>query len=75
MQTRDRSESAAGRAHRPDKLIEPGPTAEAEAETEFATQRAGEIEGETLFVDEMPTAADGSSRRRAEEGELDDRGV
>ncbi|KAF8540205.1 hypothetical protein BDD12DRAFT_804699 [Trichophaea hybrida] len=67
------SEGAASRAHRPDKLTDPGPAAEAEAETGFATQGAGEMEEETLFVDEMPTAADGSGRRRAEEGELDDR--
>ena len=31
------------------------------------------IEEETLFVDEMPTVADGSGKRRDEEGELDDR--
>ncbi|PVH70526.1 hypothetical protein DL98DRAFT_540759 [Cadophora sp. DSE1049] len=45
----------------------------AEAGTEFATQGAGEMEEKTLFVDDMPTAADGSGRRRAGEDELDDR--
>jgi hypothetical protein len=31
------------------------------------------MEEDTLFVAEMPTAADGNGRRRDEEGELDDR--
>jgi hypothetical protein len=31
------------------------------------------MEEETLFVDDMPTAADGGRGRRAEEHELDDR--
>jgi hypothetical protein len=66
------SEGATGKAPRPDKLTDPRPAAEAEAETEFATQGAGEMEEETLFVVEMPTAADGSGRRRAGEGELDE---
>jgi hypothetical protein len=69
--SRFRSESAAGKAHRPDKLTDPGPTAE--VETEFATQGAAAIEEETLFVDEIPTAADGRGRRRYEDGDLDDR--
>lgn len=47
--------------------------AAAEAGTEVATQGAGEMEEETLFVDDMPTAADGGRGRRAEEHELDDR--
>ncbi|KAF8846614.1 hypothetical protein BDZ45DRAFT_812194 [Acephala macrosclerotiorum] len=56
-----------------DKLTAPGPAAEAEAKTEFAAQGAGEMEEETLFVDEMPTAANGSERRRDGEGELNDK--
>jgi hypothetical protein len=40
---------------------------------EVATQEEGEMEEGTLFVDDMPTAADGSGRRRAGEDELDDR--
>jgi len=51
-----RSEGATSKAHRLDKLTDPGPIAEAEAEMEFVTQEADEIEEETLFVDEMPGA-------------------
>jgi hypothetical protein len=66
------SEGATDRTHRPDKLTDPGPAAEAKAETEFTTQGAGEIEAETLFVIEMLMAANNSGRRHAGEGELDD---
>lgn len=51
---------------------------EAEAETEFATQEeiamgAVVMGEETLFVDEVPTAAEGGERHRDEECERDDR--
>src|SRR5438045_2793616 len=36
-------------------------------------QEAAVMEEETLFVDEMPTATNGSRRHRDEKGELDDK--
>lgn len=49
----------------------------AESATEFAIRqgilvRGGEVEEESLFVDEMPIATNDSENRRNEEGELDD---
>jgi hypothetical protein len=67
---------AAGRAHRPDNVTGPGSAAEAEIEMEFPAPGASAIEEETLFVAEMPTAADGNERLRdgvPMEGGLDDR--
>jgi hypothetical protein len=60
-------------AHHLDKLTNLEPVVGAEAETEFAMQGAGAIEGETLFVAETPTTTDGSRRYRNGEGELDNR--
>ncbi|PVH67581.1 hypothetical protein DL98DRAFT_523252 [Cadophora sp. DSE1049] len=53
-------------AHPPDKLPIPDLRL-------LRLQGAGEMEEEILFVDDMPTAADGSGRRRAGEDELGDR--
>jgi hypothetical protein len=50
-----------------------GPEDLLEAGTEVTTQEAGEMEEETLFVDDMTTATDSSGWCRAEEDELDDR--
>jgi hypothetical protein len=55
-----------------DKLTDPGPTAEARAETEFATQGETAIGEETLFVDKIPTAAEAGERCRYREFELDE---
>jgi hypothetical protein len=67
-------EGADSEAHRPDELTDPRP-AEAEAETEFATQGTSVADEDTLFFNKMPTAADGNGRRRDEEYELDDRAM
>jgi hypothetical protein len=48
---------AASKTHLTDKLTNPGPAAEAEAETEFATQGETAIGEDTLFVGEVLTAA------------------
>jgi hypothetical protein len=61
------------KAYHLDKLTNLEPVVGAEAETEFAIQRAGAIEGETLFVAETPTTTDGSRRHCNREGELDNR--
>jgi hypothetical protein len=66
------SKRAAGKAHPTDKLTDPRPAAKARAKTEFATQGETPIEEETLFVDEVPTAAKASERRRYREFELDE---
>jgi hypothetical protein len=66
------SNRAANEAHHTDKLTDPRPAAEAEAEMEFATQGETAMGEETLFVDGMPTAADAGKRRRYREFELDE---
>ena len=64
---------AGGRAHHLDELPIPKPAAKTEAETEFATQGLGKTEGETLFVDDIPTTPDENGSCCAEEDEVDDR--
>jgi hypothetical protein len=66
------SKRAAGEAHPTDKLTDPRPIAKARTETEFATQGETLIGEETLFVDEVPTAAEAGERRHYREFELDE---
>jgi hypothetical protein len=70
--TGTRSKCAASEAHPTDKLTDPGPATEARAEMEFVTQGETAIGEETLFVDEVPTAAKAGERRRYGEFELDE---
>ncbi len=66
------SKRAAREAYPTAKLTNPGPAAEARAETEFATQGDTAMGEETLLVDKMLTAAEASERRRYGEFESDE---
>lgn len=65
---------AASEAYPLDKLTDPGPAAEAEAETQGEIAMGAVVIGEeTIFLDEVPTAAEGGERYRDEECEVDER--